>query len=92
MISETFGRDIGTLGRGSAADLVVVDYDSPTPITAKNFSDHFLFGMRAGSVESVMVGGKWVVKDRQVVGVDVPKAYEKAARSAKRLWERIAKA
>ncbi len=92
MISELFGVTYGTLAADSAADLVVLDYDSPTPVTTQNLTSHFLFGMQSSMVGSVMVGGKWVVKNGEVVGVDTRKIYQKAARVAKRLWERISKA
>lgn len=89
MISEIFSQQFGTLAKGSVADLIVLDYKPPTPMTKDNLQWHVLFGMRSSMVESVMVGGRWVVKEREVVGVDVPKVFEKAAKVAKGLWERM---
>lgn len=91
LISEIFGEKFGTLEKGSAADFIVVDYNSPTPMKNENLAGHFLFGMNSSMVESVMVGGKWVVKDREVIGVDVPEIFEKAGKAAKKLWERMKK-
>ena len=88
-VSEIFGKRFGTLGKNSPADLIVLDYRSPTPMTGENLAGHFLFGMRSSDVESVMVGGRWVVKNRVVVGIDLASAYEKAARAAKKLWEKM---
>ncbi len=84
--SEIFGAQIGTLAKNSAADLIVSDYTTPTPITAENLLGHYLFGMRSANVESVMVGGKWVVKDRTVAGMDVEKIYSEAQAKSKKMW------
>ena len=91
IISEIFSQRFSTLAKGSVADLVVLDYKPPTPMTKDNLQWHVLFGMRSSMVESVMIGGKWVVKEREVVGVDVPKIFEKSTKVAKKLWKRMEK-
>jgi putative selenium metabolism protein SsnA len=89
MVSEIFSQKFGTLEKGSVADLVVMEYESPSPLNGANLPGHFLFGMQSSMVESVMVGGKWVVQGREIVGQDVPSIYEKARNAAKKLWARI---
>jgi putative selenium metabolism protein SsnA len=89
MVSELFGEKFGTLAKGSVADLVVLDYVPPTPLAAENLAGHFLFGMQSSMVESVMIAGKWVLKNRVVVGVDLPSLYEKARKAAQKLWRRM---
>lgn len=91
LISDIFGKKFGTLAKGSVADLVVLDYQSPTPTTVENVAGHFLFGMNSSMVESVMVGGKWVVKNRVVVGFDIESIYEKSKKAAKKLWNKMDK-
>ncbi len=85
-ISETFGSKFGTLAKNSVADLVVSDYVPPTPMTKENILGHYLFGMRSANVESVMVGGKWVLKDRKVLGVVVERIYSEADKKSKKMW------
>lgn len=87
--SDIFGRKIGSLGKNTAADLIVLDYEPPTPLAGDNLLFHYLFGMRSSMVESVMVNGKWVVKDCEVQGVDVTEAYKEATKAAGKLWERM---
>jgi putative selenium metabolism protein SsnA len=87
--SDIFGRNIGSLEKDAAADLVILDYVPPTPLTEDNLLFHYLFGMRSSMVESVMVNGKWVVKDSEVQGVDVTAVYKEASRAAGDLWERM---
>src|SRR5581483_8558621 len=50
LASETFGVEMGTFNEGAAADLVVMDYHQPTPLTAENFAWHFMFGMNSAMV------------------------------------------
>lgn len=90
-ISEIFGVQSGSLAKNSAADLVVLNYVPPTPMKNENSLGHYLFGMRSAMVESVMVAGKWVMKNREVVGVDVVDVFAKAEKAAKKMWSRMEK-
>ena len=45
--SAHFGLALGTLVPGAAADIILVDYDPPTPIDAANLSGHIQFGLLA---------------------------------------------
>ncbi len=89
LVSEFFGRSFGTLSKGSPADLVVLDYNPPTPLHTKNLHGHFLFGMNSTAVQHVMVDGNWVVWDRQVLGIDEQVVAEKARKVALKLWKRM---
>ena len=91
LISEFFGRPFGTLSKGSPADLVVLDYNSPTPLQRRNVEGHFLFGMNAGNVQHVMIEGNWVVWDRQVLGIDEQAVAEKTSKVASKLWHRMSR-
>ncbi|HMD14284.1 MAG TPA: chlorohydrolase, partial [Bacteroidota bacterium] len=91
MVSEIFRRDFTTLSKGSIADLVVIDYQSPTPMTVDNLCGHFLFGMQSSMIESVMSNGRWIVKDRELLGVDTASIFEKASKVGKKLWNRMQK-
>jgi putative selenium metabolism protein SsnA len=87
LASESFGLDLGSLGPGSAADLVILDYNSPTPITPKNLPWHLAFGLSSASVESVMVNGRFVVKDRRpALEEDV---YAGARQASEKLWAKL---
>ena len=67
LASETFAVALATLDGGSAADLIVLDYNAPTPITGENLAWHFAFGISSAAVESVMVNGRFVIKDRKSI-------------------------
>jgi putative selenium metabolism protein SsnA len=85
-ISSLFGKKFGSFEKNSVADLVIMDYIPPTSMTTENILGHYLFGMRSSNVESVMIGGKWVVKNRTVLGVDVERAYHESEKKSKKMW------
>lgn len=91
LLSQIFGHKFGTFEKGSVADIVILDYQPPTLMTKENLAGHFLFGMNSSMVESVMIDGKWVVKNRVLVGFDVESVYEKSKKVAKMLWEKMEK-
>jgi cytosine/adenosine deaminase-related metal-dependent hydrolase len=91
MVSELFGERIGTLEKGAAADVIVLGYIPPTPLSADTLGAHFLYGMRSSMVESVMVNGEWVMKEREFPRLDVEKVSRESAKAAARLWKRMAK-
>jgi|GEM_PF-2689789 len=57
--SEIFDRPIGPLREGAAADLLVLDYRAPAPLTASSLAAHLVSALGARWVESVMVDGIW---------------------------------
>jgi putative selenium metabolism protein SsnA len=91
LISAVFGKEFGPLKKGAVADLVVMDYKEPTPLDKSNLFGHYFFGLQSSMVESVMVGGKWVMKNRKIIGVDENKVVERAQQVAKKLWRRMEK-
>jgi putative selenium metabolism protein SsnA len=89
LVSEYFGKPFGTLKPGSPADLVVLDYFSPTPISIRNLHAHFLFGMSSPHVRHVMTNGAWTVWDRRLTMLDEENVMKQAAVIARRLWKRM---
>ncbi|HSE36443.1 MAG TPA: amidohydrolase family protein, partial [Blastocatellia bacterium] len=88
LASEAFGCDFGGLRAGSTADLTVLYYRSPTPVTADNLAWHLTFGMSSASVESVMVNGRFVIRDGQF-GFDDQDLYERARAASEKLWAKL---
>jgi len=83
-------RAFGALERGAPADLVVLDYRPPTPLDAGNAGGHLLFGVDRSHVRDVMVAGRWIVRGRKLLTVDVDEAFARAREAARGLWERMA--
>jgi cytosine/adenosine deaminase-related metal-dependent hydrolase len=88
LASLSFGVELGALDEGAAADLIVLDYDSPTPVLAENLAWHFAFGLSSASVESVMVGGRFVIKGGESL-LDEASLYEQAREASEKLWRKL---
>ncbi len=80
---------LGTLRVGAPADLVVLDYPTPTPVTADNLAGHWVFGLSPGQVRDVVVAGELVVADRRSTRVDEVAVAAVGAAEAQRLWSRM---
>lgn len=88
LASEAFGGELGSLRAGSIADLTVLDYQAPTPLTTENLAWHLVFGMNSASVESVMVNGRFVIRDRRSQ-LDDQDLYEGARAASEKLWAKM---
>ncbi len=89
MASQAFDRSIGPLQPGSVADLLILDYRPPTPLTAENLATHVLFGLGARLVESVMVDGIWRMWARKPLSVSAEVLATHAREAATALWQRM---
>ena len=87
--SRLFGRRIGCIAPGAAADVIVLDYDPPTPLQTGNFAGHLIFGLTGWMVETVIVGGRVVMADRKFTTVDSEGIQSRARERARDLWERM---
>ena len=83
------GLAFGRLEAEAPADLVVLDYQAPTPITSENLAGHWAFGLGSKHVRDVMVAGELVVADGRLTRVDQDKIPELAVKAAERLWSRL---
>ena len=86
--AQGYPAAFGKVEAGAAADLVLWDYDPPTPLEGGNIAGHLAFGLSSRSVRSVMVNGKFVVEDRKPA-FDAEAIGAKARAEASRLWKRM---
>ncbi len=80
---------VGELSVGAAADLVLLDYLPPTPLTSGNFPWHLIFGMDGHHINSTMVGGRWLMRNRQLLTVDEARIHARARELSQALWKRM---
>ena len=90
LVSKAFGMEIGSMREGAAADLLVLDYRSPTPLTPENLEGHLLYGFGSRYVESVMVDGIWRLWARRPLSVNPDVVTEQSRKTARELWSRMA--
>jgi putative selenium metabolism protein SsnA len=87
---RAFGEPLlGRIEPGAPADLVVLDYDPPTPLTPESLGGHWVFGIGAGHVRDVVVDGRVVVSDRRLVAAGSDGVRERSREAAERLWRRM---
>lgn len=90
LAGRIFGEPtLGTIEPGAPADLVVLEYPSPTPLDEGNLAGHWAFGLHAAHVRDVLVAGELVVADRRLVKVDQDHLAAEASAAARRLWRRL---
>jgi putative selenium metabolism protein SsnA len=85
---EVFAEKFGTLDAGCPADLIVLDYQTPTPLTSENLAWHLAFAMSSASVASVMVNGKFIIRNRQCAFDDQYLALQ-ARIATEKLWKKL---
>lgn len=88
LASRRFGRQLGQIAVNAEADLMVLDYDPPTPLSGGNFLGHWLFGMAAAPVWGTWVAGDCVFFKGQVAGIDTTDLKSRCRLAAEKLWER----
>lgn len=86
MASKYFGRKIGALTPGAAADVIVMDYPTFTPFSDENIDGHMLFGMMGRSCRTTIINGKVLYKDRAFVDIDEERINAWTLAEAKKLW------
>ena len=70
-------------------NLVVFDYDSPTPLNTSNFLGHFLFGIESRHIAHVISQGKLICEKGRILTVDEDEILKISRTLAKRLWEKL---
>ena len=81
-----FGRELGVLKKGAAADVIVMDYKPFTPFSNENADGHMLFGMMGKNCRTTIINGKIVYKDREFIGIDEDRINAWTMEQSKKLW------
>jgi 5-methylthioadenosine/S-adenosylhomocysteine deaminase len=72
-------ENIGRIAPGYAADIVFLNLDAPTLIPLNAPTTQMVLGEDGTSVEDVMVNGRFVVRNRKLLTVDLPALAARAA-------------
>ena len=83
------GPQFGQLSKGAPADLMLVDYDPPTPLTVGNLPWHIVFGIDGSGVDTTIVGGQVLMRHRRLLTLDEAEIMARARELAGKLWQRI---
>jgi cytosine/adenosine deaminase-related metal-dependent hydrolase len=90
-LAEVFWpQPVGVLEPGAFADIILLDYFPYTPLTEGNFPWHIIFGVDGSQVTHTIVGGKLLMKDRELLTLDEQAIAARATELAKHVWRRVA--
>lgn len=84
-----FDGKLGKLKEGYYADVILVDYNPPTQINSDNINGHLLFGVMGRMVDTTIVNGKILMKDRVLQNIDEERIFARSRELASALWERF---
>lgn len=87
--SRFFQREVGVLKNGAYGDVIILDYDPPTPLNVNTFLGHFLFGMGSAPVDTTVINGKVLMTDRKLVGINEAKIVQESRKQAASFWKRF---
>ena len=79
---------MGTITEGAAADLILVDYQPATPLTAANIGGHLVFAMNESMITTTIVAGEVLMRDRELLTVDEQEVKARCRQAAPAFWER----
>ncbi len=85
-----WGLPLGRIREGGPADIILVDYDPPTPLDAGSVLGHLVFGVSQSTVDTTVVAGR-VLMEKKMLTLDIDEE-RVAARSrelAAALWRRF---
>jgi len=71
-------KEIGSLEKGKKADLIVISLDEPNAVPMYDVYAQIAYSLKASDIETVMIGGRPVMKDRRLLTVDEKAAIAKA--------------
>jgi 5-methylthioadenosine/S-adenosylhomocysteine deaminase len=77
------GDRIGSLTPGKQADLIVIDLNQPHLTPLYHPASHLVYTATGADVRDVMVAGRWQVRDRRLLGMDVHTLMQAAAALAR---------
>jgi cytosine/adenosine deaminase-related metal-dependent hydrolase len=83
--------NVGKLAVGAAADVIFVDYHAITPLSAGNLPWHIIFGFESSMVTTTIVGGKVLMRDRQLLTLDEAAITARSRELATKVWRRSAR-
>ncbi len=74
---------IGSLETGKRADIIILDLDKPHAHPVYNIYSLIIYSLHGSDVDTVIVDGKVLVKNRKLVTLDLGRLFEKVERLAK---------
>src|SRR5882724_5982214 len=71
-------KEIGSLEPGKKADLIIISLDEPNAVPMYDIYAQLAYALKGSDVETVVIGGRVVMRDRKLLTIDEPRVLEKA--------------
>jgi 5-methylthioadenosine/S-adenosylhomocysteine deaminase len=71
-------KEIGSLEARKKADLVLISLQEPNAVPMYDVYAQIAYSLKGSDVETVMIGGRVVMRDRKLLTIDEPRVLEKA--------------
>lgn len=84
------GQKVGRIEPGYLADLILIDYFPPTPLTSENIWGHLLFGIADAVVDTTIVNGRIIMQNKEISGLDEEGIAAHARECSEQVWRRFA--
>lgn len=84
-----FGLQLGEIAEGCPADLVMLDYQPPTPLSEANFLGHLIFGLVDATVDTTVCKGQILMKGKEILSMDEERLAARSRELAPQMWKRL---
>jgi putative selenium metabolism protein SsnA len=89
IVERQFGLRLGEIAEGLQADLAIIDYQPPTPLSEANFLGHLIFGLVDATVDTTVCKGKILMKGKQILSMDEERLAARSCELAPKMWKRL---
>jgi putative selenium metabolism protein SsnA len=84
-----FGLPLGEIAPGRPADLAILDYHPPTPLSEANFLGHLIFGLVDAVVDTTVCRGQILMRNKRVLTMDEERIAARSRELAPKMWKRL---
>lgn len=78
-------KEIGSLEKGKKADLVLISLDEPNAVPMFDVYSQIAYALKGSDVQTVIIGGRVVMRDRKLLTVNEEAAIEKTREYKKKI-------
>lgn len=71
-------KEIGSLEAGKKADVILIGLDAPNAVPMYDVYSQLAYALKGSDVETVVIGGRVVMRDKKLLTVDEPSVISKA--------------
>jgi len=89
IVERQFGIKLGEITEGHPADLAILDYYPPTPLSEANFLGHLIFGLVDAPVDTTVCRGKIIMQGKKILNMDEERLAAQSRELAPKMWRRL---